>query len=80
MKIEQNLSFFTAGLELDYVEEPLRATMQVVLLKGPVVDLLRYVTGLVIFVSTSAVLAICVHMVLLRHTKRKNAAPVSPEQ
>lgn len=54
--------------------------MLVVLLKGPVVDLLRYVTGLVIFVSTSAVLTICVHTVLLRHTKRKNAAPVSPEQ
>lgn len=54
--------------------------MQVVLPKGPVVDLLRYVTGLVIFVSVSVVLVIGVHLVLLRHIKRKNAVPASPEQ
>lgn len=54
--------------------------MQVVLLKGPVVDLPSYVTALVIFVSTSVVLAICVYLVLLRHIKRKNAVPACTEQ
>jgi len=42
------------------------------------VDLVRYITSLVIFVSASIVLAVCAHLVLLRNTKRKHAALSSP--
>lgn len=43
-------------------------------------DPIRYITCLAIFVATSLVLAVCAHLVLLRHTKRKHAALASPEQ
>ena len=43
-------------------------------------DFLRYVTGLVVFVSASFVLALSAHLFLMRHTKRKNPALRSEEQ
>jgi hypothetical protein len=43
-------------------------------------DFLRYVTGFVIFLSASLVLSFSVHRLLVRHTKRKNAALSGTEQ
>ena len=42
-------------------------------------DFVRYVTGLLVFLGTSFVLVVTVHLVLLRHTKRKDAALSSRE-
>jgi hypothetical protein len=43
-------------------------------------DFLRYVTGLAVFLSASLVLSFSVHLLLMRHTKRKHAALSSQEQ
>ncbi|MFC8525363.1 hypothetical protein [Pseudarthrobacter sp. NPDC057230] len=36
-------------------------------------DLIQYVIGLAVFLSTSVVLAVCSHLFLLRHAKRRSA-------
>ena len=43
-------------------------------------DFLRYVTGLAVFLSASCVLVFSVHMMLMSHTKRKNAVLLGRER
>jgi hypothetical protein len=43
-------------------------------LKGSLVDFLRYVTALAIFMAVSLIVAVCAHAMILRHSKRKAAA------
>jgi hypothetical protein len=44
------------------------------------VDFIRYVTGLAIFLSTSFMVVVCAHLVLRRHTKRKEPASSGREE
>jgi hypothetical protein len=80
--IKQILSFPKGHLELDCVPGRFPVTISALpLLKGTlVVDFIRYATGLVIFLGTSFVLMFSIHLFVLWHTKRKNAALQGSEQ